>query len=252
VPRELRFAVPERMTAKGRVDTPLKEEQVLDIAKILKARNIQAVAIGFLHSYANDAHEKRAAALLAKALPDVSITLSSAVCPEIREYERFSTACANAYVQPLMASYLERLAAELKRRGFTCPLYLMTSGGGLTTLQTARLFPVRLVESGPAGDPVGRPRARGGLKEVLFDRRHHRQDLLHRRRPPRECASSKWRASGATSGQRPAGAYPRDRDGRDRRRRRLDRAPGRDKAHPGGSGQRGRRARPRLLWTRRR
>jgi N-methylhydantoinase A len=92
--------------------------------------------------------------LLAKALPGISITLSSAVCPEIREYERFSTACANAYVQPLMTSYLERLAAELGRRGFGCPLYLMTSGGGLTTLATARRFPVRLVESGPAGGAI--------------------------------------------------------------------------------------------------
>ncbi len=92
--------------------------------------------------------------LLAAALPGVSVTLSSAVCPEIREYERFSTACANAYVQPLMASYLERLAAELQRRGFGCPLYLMTSGGGLTTLATAMRFPVRLVESGPAGGAI--------------------------------------------------------------------------------------------------
>ena len=77
--------------------------------------------------------ERRAGELIEKALPGVPVTLSSAVCPEIREYERFSTACANAYVQPLMASYLERLAAELARRGFRCPLYLMTSGGGLTT-----------------------------------------------------------------------------------------------------------------------
>jgi len=112
------------------------------------------VAIGFLHSYVNDSHEKQAGKLLAAALPGLSITLSSAVCPEIREYERFSTACANAYVQPLMASYLERLAAELQRRGFGCPLYLMTSGGGLTTLATAMRFPVRLVESGPAGGAI--------------------------------------------------------------------------------------------------
>jgi N-methylhydantoinase A len=154
VPRELRFPVEERITAKGQIRTPLLESSFEEIAKKIRKENIQAVAIGFLHSYVNDSHEKRAAELLAKALPGLSITLSSAVCPEIREYERFSTACANAYVQPLMASYLERLAAELKRRGFGCPLYLMTSGGGLTTLATARRFPVRLVESGPAGGAI--------------------------------------------------------------------------------------------------
>jgi N-methylhydantoinase A len=172
VPREWRFPVPERITAKGQIRTPLLESAVEEITKKLQKENIQSVAIGFLHSYVNDSHERRAGELLAKALPGVSVTLSSAVCPEIREYERFSTACANAYVQPLMASYLERLAAELQRRGFGCPLFLMTSGGGLTTLETARRFPVRLVESGPAGGAIlsaGLARE-NGLDEVLsFD-----------------------------------------------------------------------------------
>src|SRR6185369_1538071 len=154
VPRELRFPVTERMTAKGKVDTPFDEKDFSVQIEKIKHAKVEAVAVGFLHSYVNDAHEKRAAELLTAALPGLSITLSSAVCPEIREYERFSTACANAYVQPLMASYLERLAGELKRRGFGCPLYLMTSGGGLTTLETARRFPVRLVESGPAGGAI--------------------------------------------------------------------------------------------------
>ena len=172
VPRALRFPVLERMTAKGRIDTPLLEKNVLETAKKLRTQNIQSVAIGFLHSYVNDAHERKAAALLSKALPGVSITLSSEVCPEIREYERFSTACANAYVQPLIASYLERLAAELRRRGFACPLYLMTSGGGLTTLETARRFPVRLVESGPAGGAIlaaGIAREHGLADVLSFD-----------------------------------------------------------------------------------
>jgi N-methylhydantoinase A len=172
VPRELRFPVQERITATGTVRTALAEKAFETILERLKGENVQSVAIGFLHSYANDAHERRAAELLAAALPGLSITLSSAVCPEIREYERFSTACANAYVQPLMASYLARLAAELGRRGFACPLYLMTSGGGLTTLETARRFPVRLVESGPAGGAIlsaGLARE-NGLAEVLsFD-----------------------------------------------------------------------------------
>jgi N-methylhydantoinase A len=142
------------MTAKGEVRAPLNEKAFPELISRIQENQIQSVAVGFLHSYANDAHERRAGELLAAALPGISITLSSAVCPEIREYERFSTACANAYVQPLMASYLDRLAGELGRRGFGCPLYLMTSGGGLTTLATARRFPVRLVESGPAGGAI--------------------------------------------------------------------------------------------------
>jgi N-methylhydantoinase A len=172
VPRELRFPVEERMTAKGTVRTPLQEREFEKILEEIKSRRVEAVAIGFLHSYANDAHERRAGEILAKEFPDLAITLSSAVCPEIREYERFSTACANAYVQPLMKSYLKRLAAELARRGFRCPLYLMTSGGGLTTLEAAQRFPVRLVESGPAGGAIlsaGLARE-NGLEEVLsFD-----------------------------------------------------------------------------------
>jgi len=172
VPRELRFPVEERITARGLVRTPLNEGSFDFFIKKIKEQKVQAVAIGFLHSYANDAHERRAGELLARALPGVAVTLSSAVCPEIREYERFSTACANAYVQPLMAGYLDRLAAELRRRGFGCPLFLMTSGGGLTTLDTARRFPVRLVESGPAGGAIlsaGLARE-NGLDEVLsFD-----------------------------------------------------------------------------------
>lgn len=154
VPRELRFTVEERITARGEVRTPLLESSLEKALEKIRRQRIEAVAVGFLHSYANDAHERRAGELIAAKLPGVAVTLSSAVCPEIREYERFSTACANAYVQPLMASYLERLAGELERRGFLCPLYLMTSGGGLTTLETARRFPVRRVESGPAGGAI--------------------------------------------------------------------------------------------------
>mgnify|MGYP001444585062 CR=1 FL=1 len=172
VPRELRFPVAERVTARGEVRVPLDEAALAGVAQALRAAKVGAVAVGFLHSYANDAHERRAGELLAAALPGVSITLSSAVCPEIREYERFSTACANAYVQPLMSSYLERLAAELARRGFACPLYLMTSGGGLTTLETARRFPVRLVESGPAGGAIlsaGIAREAGLAQVLSFD-----------------------------------------------------------------------------------
>ncbi|MGO4841356.1 hydantoinase/oxoprolinase family protein, partial [Rhizobiaceae sp. 2RAB30] len=86
--------------------------------------------------------------------PDLAVTLSSDVCPEIREYERFTTATANAYVQPLMRRYLTGLEAQLIERGFACPLLIMSSGGGLTTIASACDYPIRLVESGPAGGAI--------------------------------------------------------------------------------------------------
>ena len=133
---------------------------------------IEAVAVGLLHSYANPAHERRVGEILAEALPDLRITLSSEVCPEIREYERQSTACANAYVQPRMSGYLTRLESELRSLGLRCPLLLMTSGGGLTTLDNATRFPIRLVESGPAGGAILATeiaRECGGDDAVSFD-----------------------------------------------------------------------------------
>ncbi|CAH2602689.1 N-methylhydantoinase A [Rhodovastum atsumiense] len=154
VARPLRLGVPERMDAQGRVRLPLDETALADIAATLRREAVESVAIGFLHSYANPAHEQRAAALLAEWLPGVRLTLSAEVCPEMREYERFSTAVANAYVQPLMARYLEELTGLLHAEGLSCPLLLMTSGGGLTTLETAIRYPVRLVESGPAGGAI--------------------------------------------------------------------------------------------------
>jgi N-methylhydantoinase A len=154
VPRNLRLPVPERIEARGRVVTPLDEAALAGVAATLVREEVTSVAIGFLHSYVNPAHEERARAVLAKLLPDVWITLSSEVCPEMREYERWCTACANAYVQPLMDRYLARLAEALRARGIACPLFLITSAGGLTTVETARRFPIRLVESGPAGGAI--------------------------------------------------------------------------------------------------
>ncbi|HSS86636.1 MAG TPA: hydantoinase/oxoprolinase family protein, partial [Reyranella sp.] len=133
VPRTLRFTVPERVDAKGGVRLALDEGAVAALAQTLKAEGVESVAVGFLHSYANPAHERRAAEILAAALPGVRISLSCDVCPEVREYERFSTTCANAYVQPLMARYLESLRSRIAAAGFACPVLLMTSGGGLTT-----------------------------------------------------------------------------------------------------------------------
>ena len=154
VPRHLRWPVTERMNHAGEVLVPLDEDSVRALVPRFERHGIEAVAIGLLHSYANPVHEQRAGEILRAALPELRITLSSEVCPEIREYERQSTACANAYVQPRMSGYLTRLAAEIRDLGLGCPLLLMTSGGGLTTLENATRFPIRLVESGPAGGAI--------------------------------------------------------------------------------------------------
>jgi N-methylhydantoinase A len=154
VPRRLRFVVPERVDARGRIVSPLNEGAVNTLAERFTALGIESVAIGFLHSFTNPEHEQRTRDILAARLPGVSFTLSCEVSPEMREYERFSTACANAYVQPMIGRYLADLETLLRRQGFLCPLFLMLSGGGLTTVETAIRFPVRLVESGPAGGAI--------------------------------------------------------------------------------------------------
>ena len=172
VPRRRRFTVPERIDARGDVLLALDEAALETLIPQLAADAVEAVAIGFLHSYVNPAHEQRARAILARARPDLPLTLSCEVSPEMREYERFSTACANAYVQPRMASYLHRLEQDLRKAGYRCPLMLMLSGGGLTTIDTSIRFPVRLVESGPAGGAIfsSHVARAAGLGDVLsFD-----------------------------------------------------------------------------------
>lgn len=154
VPRDLRFTLDERIDAQGRVLVALDEEEVRRVAAELKRLDVESVAVGLISSYANPAHERRSGELLQALLPGVPVTLSADVSPEMREYQRFSTACANAYVRPLMSNYLERLQQQLKELGFGCPLFLMLSGGGITTVETARTFPVRMVESGPAGGAI--------------------------------------------------------------------------------------------------
>jgi N-methylhydantoinase A len=154
VPRRRRLPIRERIDAQGDVLVPLDEASVSRAIDTLGAQEIEAVAVGLLHSFTNPDHERRVGDALARRLPNVAITLSSDVSPEMREYERFSTACANAYLQPLMGSYVSKLERELNRAGFRCPLLLMTSGGGITATDTAVRFPVRLVESGPAGGAI--------------------------------------------------------------------------------------------------
>jgi N-methylhydantoinase A len=172
VERDLRLEVAERLAADGSVLLALDEDALLDLADVLKEERIEALAISFLHAYINPMHEERARDILAAALPGLAITLSSEVCREIREYERTSTTVANAYVLPLMASYLGRMRAGLAGIGVTCPLLLMMSSGGICTVETATRFPVRLVESGPAGGVIlaRRIAAIGGYDRALsFD-----------------------------------------------------------------------------------
>jgi len=172
VARRFRQGVPERLDVDGRVLLPLDPSAVLDAARFFATEGVESLAIAFLHSYANPAHERQAADLIRSVLPDIEISLSSEVSPEMREYERFSTTIANAYVQPIVAGYLGRLKSNLDDLDFHCPLFLMLSSGGLTTVETAMKFPVRLVESGPAGGAIfaaGIAQQRGIDKMLAFD-----------------------------------------------------------------------------------
>ena len=142
------------MDNEGNVLLALDEAAVMGLVPVLQREGVQSIAVGFLHSFVNPAHERRVRALLTEALPEVPVSLSSEVSPEMREWERFSTTAANAYVQPLIAGYLRRLEAGLAAMGMGAPMFLMLSGGGLTTIETACRFPIRLVESGPAGGAI--------------------------------------------------------------------------------------------------
>jgi N-methylhydantoinase A len=154
VPRHLRLPVPERLDNEGNVLVPLDTAAVRALVPKLRAEAVESIAVGFLHAFVNPAHERQVRDILAELLPDVPVSLSSEVSPEMREWERFSTTVANAYVQPRMARYLRLLEDGLHGLGVGAPLFLMLSGGGLTTIDTACRFPIRLVESGPAGGAI--------------------------------------------------------------------------------------------------
>lgn len=154
VARPWRFEVPERIAADGTILLQMDEAAVERIGAAAKAAGAEAIAICFLHAYQNDAHERRARNILTRHFAPEVIAISSEVCPEIREYERTSTTVANAYVLPLMERYLRRLEDGLKALGSAAPLLLIMSSGGITTVETARRFPIRLVESGPAGGAI--------------------------------------------------------------------------------------------------
>jgi N-methylhydantoinase A len=154
VRREDCWTVPERVDANGNVLQVLDTSELNSLLSAMDKRGIESIAICLLHSYLNPAHEIALAALIRQRRPDLSLTLSSEVCPEIREFDRACTALANAYIKPLMARYLKDLSAALTVEKITAPLFIVTSGGGMTTLETATRFPIRLVESGPSGGAV--------------------------------------------------------------------------------------------------
>ncbi|WP_126978893.1 hydantoinase/oxoprolinase family protein [Frigidibacter oleivorans] len=154
VPRWLRLEVDERLAADGSVLRPFDPDSLLALIPQLRDEQVEAIAVCFLHSYVDGRHEQMAAEILRQELPGVRITLSHEICPEIREYERGSTTCANAYVQPVMESYLRRLKQGMADLGIRSEIMLMMSSGGLCNLDIACAQPIKLVESGPAGGAV--------------------------------------------------------------------------------------------------
>ena len=172
LPRQRRYTVTERIDATGAVLIPLQRAEVETLVDELATAGYESIAVGTIHSYLNDAHERLIREVLAERMPNAMVSLSSEVSPQMREYERFNTVVANAYIKPLMKSYLGRLEGRLRAEGVTCNIFLMHSGGGIISLESAAEFPVRLVESGPAGGAVfaANIAARYGLDKVLsFD-----------------------------------------------------------------------------------
>lgn len=172
LPRQMRYALEERIDATGNVLIPLNRSDVEVLIDEIALAKFDSIAVGMMHSYLNDAHEKMVRDVIAEKLPNVMVSLSCEVSPQMREYERFNTVVANAYIKPLMKSYLGRLKGRMKSEGVDCNIFLMHSGGGIISLENAADFPVRLVESGPAGGAVfaANIAARYGLDKVLsFD-----------------------------------------------------------------------------------
>ena len=153
-PRHLCFGIPERLDAQGRALTPLDEHALVEAVEQLKRENVTAVAVCFLHSYINPAHEKRAGEILREIFPDAIVSLSSEVAPEFREYFRASTTVINACIRPVVARYLQRIEDRLRKKGIAAALLVMQSSGGVFTFASASEKPVFMVESGPAAGVI--------------------------------------------------------------------------------------------------
>src|SRR5215831_5000529 len=169
VPRYLRLEVDERVHADGAVARGPDPDQVARLVAELRDKDIEAIAICFLHSYANPAHEQLVGAIVGEVAPGVRVSLSSEVVPEIREYERTSTTVANVYVQALVEQYLNELVTRLRDLSIPGELLLMLSSGGISTVETATRFPLRLLESGPAA---------GALASAYYGQQAGVRDLL--------------------------------------------------------------------------
>lgn len=155
VPRRLRIGVPERILATGQVALPLDEDHLATAASELASAGVEAVAVCFLHSHVNPEHELRAREVIRTAAPHLRVALSSDINPEVREYERFSTTMANVYVQGVVEDYLAELRDGLQRLGVRDAPMIMLSNGGVTAIEVAQRFPIRMLESGPAGGALG-------------------------------------------------------------------------------------------------
>ncbi len=169
VPRTHREEIAERLDRAGSTVTPLDDEEVEKRLRRLVKKGVGSIAVCLLHAYADDRHEKRIGEVIASNHPDLSVSLSSRVAREIREFERMSTTVANAYVQPLMEVYLARLGERLADEGVTSPLRIMNSSGGFTSAEAAAEIPILLLESGPAGGVLSgvNTALRNGIKNVL-------------------------------------------------------------------------------------
>ena len=154
VPRWLRLPIDERTYADGSILRPVEREDVVQAVEIMRREDVASVAVIFLHSYVNPANERAARDLLADLAPDLAVTLSSDVLPQIKEFERSSTTVVNGYVKPLAQTYLSRLDSGLRDTGYAAPLHVMLSNGGLGATDTAGEFPIRLIESGPVAGAI--------------------------------------------------------------------------------------------------
>lgn len=154
VPRHLRYGVRERILADGSIYEPLDEEEVKQLLLELKEKNVEAIAVSFLHSYRNPVHEKRVKEIAKEVVPDIPVAISSEVASEIREFQRTSTVVANVFVQPLVERYLTDLRDKLNGRGFVGQFHMMLSSGGTCTIETACKYPIRILESGPVGGTI--------------------------------------------------------------------------------------------------
>ncbi len=154
VQRRHRYELEERVNHEGQVTTPIDEEELDRIINMLRAEGVQSVAVGFLNSYANTAHEIHVYEALKASLPDVYVTASHTISNEYREYERFSTAVVNAALMPVMHTYITRLETDLKELGLEAPLYVMQSNGGMARSNVISMRPATVVESGPAAGVI--------------------------------------------------------------------------------------------------